>query len=620
MCGFVGYIYKNKHLSDDVFRKMNHSLDHRGPDDEGYFSHSYGEWEIGLAHKRLSILDLSQHGHQPMSFENLIMVYNGEVYNFGEIKKELTEFGYKFESTSDTEVILKSFHKWGRGAVEKFNGMFAIALFDKTKKELLLIRDRIGIKPLYYSFLDNDLIFASELKPLMASPYFEKEIDPYALNLFIHHGYITAPHTIFKNTYKLYPGGILTFRDGNIKIDSYWSIKDKYLAREVDEQSTEVEIVDKLDDLLKKSVEYRMISDVPFGSFLSGGYDSSLVTATMQELSNTPVHTFSIGFETPEHDEAVYAKDVAKYLGTDHTEYYFKAPEFDDVLRDMADYFDEPFADSSLLPSIIVSRLARKDIKVVLTGDGGDELFCGYNVYEGILRYKKFEAVSKILSHLNRFLPLKSMVSAYDKNWLKLLHFTDHQKIINHAFYSFQVYFEGILKNSLVENDNRFMDITKISDNLQEANMLRDMINYLPEDILTKVDRATMSISLEARVPLLDHRIIEFSFNIPHHLKFKNGEKKYILKQLTHKKIPKQLLDRPKRGFTGPIDKWILGNFPEFSNEYFSEKFIVQQDIFEFSKIKSILENCKKTSKFPFKKYLWHLIVFQMWYKKYMVQ
>jgi len=300
--------------------------------------------------------------------------------------------------------------------------MFAIALFDKTKKELLLIRDRIGIKPLYYSYKDGDLIFASELKPIMASPFFQKEIDFYALNLFLDHGYITAPHTIFKNTFKLYPGTILTFCDGDIKLDSYWSIEDKYLASKVDEKLTEKETLDKLDDLLKKSVEYRMISDVPLGSFLSGGYDSSLVTATMQELSNTPIHTFSIGFDSPGYDEAVYAKEIAKYLGTDHTEHYFEAKEFDDVLRDFVNYFDEPFADPSQLPSILVSRLARKDIKVVLTGDGRDELFCGYNIYEWILRYKKIELICRLLNQFNRFLPLESLISSYNKNWVKLLH------------------------------------------------------------------------------------------------------------------------------------------------------------------------------------------------------
>lgn len=618
MCGFVGYIYKNKHLSDDVFRNMNHSIKYRGPDDEGYFSHSFGEQKIGLAHNRLSILDLSHNGKQPMSFENLTMVYNGEIYNYKEIKSELRNLGYEFESTSDTEVILKSFHKWGRQAVEKFNGMFAIALFDKAKQELLLIRDRIGIKPLYYSFKDNDLTFASELKPIMGSPFFQKKINFYALNLFLHQGYITAPHTIFADTFKLCPGTILTFKDGSIKQDTYWSITEKYLAREVDESLTENKAVDQLDELLKKSVEYRMISDVPFGSFLSGGYDSSLVTATMQELSNAPIHTFSIGFDSPGYDEAVYAKEIAQYLGTHHTEHYFDAREFDDVLRDFVNYYDEPFADSSQLPSILVSRLARKNIKVVLTGDGGDELFCGYNRYAGMLRYKKLEPICKILSQLNKIFPLEKLLGFYGKNWIKLVHLTNNEQIINFDFYSYKAIFEGILKNTNLENDKRYQEILSVSDNLQEANMLRDMKNYLPEDILTKVDRATMSASLEARVPLLDHRIIEYSFNIPHHLKFRNGEKKIILKQLAHKKIPKHFLDRPKKGFQVPIGRWIGKTIEEFSNDLFSKKFIFEQDIFDFEKIKYLLKNANSNSKYPFDTYLWHLIVFQLWYKKYM--
>lgn len=617
MCGFVGYIYRNKQLDNDLLRRMNHTLEHRGPDDEGYFSHFYGDRQIGLAHKRLSILDLSQHGHQPMTFENLTMVYNGEVYNYEEIKCELKQFGYKFNSSSDTEVILKSFHKWGKGAVEKFNGMFSIALFDKSRNELLLTRDRIGIKPLYYSYKDGDLVFASELKPIMASPFFKKEIDLYALNLFVQYGYITAPHSIFKSTFKLCPGTILTFRNGNISVDTYWSIQDQYLARTVEESSTEKDILDKLEGLVESSVKYQMISDVPLGSFLSGGYDSSLVTATMQELSNKPINTFSIGFESPGYDEAVHAKEIAKYLGTNHTEHYFGAREFDDVLRNFVNYYDEPFADSSQLPSILVSRLASKKIKVVLTGDGGDELFCGYNVYDGILRYKKLEPICKILNQFNRILPIEFILKSVDKNWVKLLHLTDNQKIINYAFYSYRVFFEGIIKNSFLKIDKRFIDITKISNNLQEANMLRDMINYLPEDILTKVDRATMSTSLEARVPLLDHRIIEFSFNIPHDLKFKNGVKKYILKELTYRKIPKHLLDRPKKGFEVPVDKWIGENFAEISNELFSEKYILEQNIFDFEKIKYLLDISRSKSKFPFSRYLWHLIVFQIWHKKY---
>lgn len=617
MCGIVGFIHKGQKLESGELKRMAHTIRHRGPDDEGYYYHSFGNKQLALAHMRLSILDLSQHGHQPMTFENLTMVYNGEVYNYREIKKELNKYGYVFHSTSDTEVILKSFHQWGMKAVNKFNGMFAIALFDKSKNELFLIRDRIGIKPLHYYFNGENLIFSSELKPIMNSSFFRKEINPYALSLFIHDGYITAPHTIFKNTYKLCPGTILSFRNGTVALNTYWSVKDKYLSRKVDESITEKEAVDQLDDLLKSSIEYRMISDVPIGSFLSGGYDSSLVTATMQELSNTPVNTFSIGFKKSEFNEAPYAKEIARHLRTNHTEYYFTEKDFDGVLRNFINYYDEPFADDSQLPSMIVSHIARKNVKVVLTGDGGDELFCGYSAYDRILKYKKYQYIFIILSQLNRILPLDKLISVYNKNKLQLLQLTDNQRIINCSFFSFKTYFEGVIKNISLENDKRFSEITKISDNIQEANMLRDLINYLPEDILTKVDRATMSASLEARVPLLDHRIIEHSFNIPHYLKFKNNEKKYILKQLTYRKIPKHLLDRPKRGFAAPIDTWITRNLDEFTNELFSKEFILKQDIFKYENIEYLLGNFRAKSKYPFGMYLWHFIVFQMWYRKY---
>lgn len=391
MCGICGYISK-KRISEEDLRIMNDTMYHRGPNDSGLAIYEGMDgYSIGLAHRRLSILDLSPLGHQPMHSANgrISIVFNGEIYNFLELKEELS--GYPYKSSCDTEVIIAAYLRWGIQMVDHIHGMFAIALYDRETQDVYLIRDRIGKKPLYY-WLDHDnLVFASELKPIMKCPGFKGEIRNQIIPRYLLQQYIMAPDTIFKDVYKLEAGSILKFRNGNIKKWKYWDIKEVYARESADQITSYEEAKEGLKQRLRHSVAGRMIADVPLGTFLSGGYDSSLVTAIAQELSDKPVKTFCIGFDVPQYNEAAYAKEVAAHLGTEHTELYISEKEMFDLVSSIPQYYDEPFADNSEIPSMLVSKLAKNDVTVALSGDGGDEFFCGYNVYDNVRQAQMLE-------------------------------------------------------------------------------------------------------------------------------------------------------------------------------------------------------------------------------------
>ena len=619
MCGIAGFCDFTKKSTKKNLTSMTDVIDYRGPDDSGYSFYEESSYHIGLGHRRLSIMDLSKHGHQPMSYNQYEIIYNGEVYNFKEIRETLLLEGYNFGSESDTEVILKAYDKWGVDAVDRFIGMFSIAIYDKKEERITLIRDRIGKKPLYYTLNDRYFLFASELKSFMEYPYFNKEIDTHALNLFLYHGYIIAPYSIFKETYKLEAGRYLEFdlKSRTIDIHTYWSIEEIFKERQIF-HSDENTIIDGLEEVITSAVNYRMISDVPIGSFLSGGYDSTLISALMQQLSTKPIDTFTIGFNEEKFNEAEHAKEVATYLKTNHHELYLPIKDASDLIADIPKYYDEPFADSSQIPTMLVSKLAKEKVTVTLSGDGGDELFCGYSRYDTAKNYQKHKQISRLYRTVNKILPLDRLALNLNPKLIKLNYLNSDDNIINHKYLLATYYLKGLVKESPYQIDKRYFNILKLSDNIQEKYMLQDMVTYLPENILTKVDRASMAYSLESRTPILDHRVIEYSMRVPHRLKYKNGDKKYLLKSLTHRYVPKKIMDRPKQGFGVPIHEWLHNDMSYMIEQYFNQEYIQQQALFDYEKLSVILRGFQERDIF-FENIVWNLIVFQLWYNEYML-
>lgn len=619
MCGICGFIHKKKENEQTLY-DMNQSIDYRGPNDEGYFLKDIeSEYQLGLAHKRLSILDLSPLGHQPM-FDNdntIGIVFNGEIYNFQSIKQDLIKLGYSFKSNCDTEVIIYSYKEWGIDCVKKFNGMFAIAIYDRNENSLYLIRDRIGVKPLYYYYNGGDLVFASELKPIMKYPYFKKNIDLEALNLYLYHQYITAPYTIFENTHKLRPGYYLKFTNGNIEETKYWSIEEKYLQSSINEGYREEDYVNKLEKLLMDSVKIRMISDVPIGAFLSGGIDSSTVVALMQKQSSRPIKTFTIGFEEEKYNEANEAKKIAEYLNTNHNELYVPMEKTKEMLLQIPKYYDEPFADNSQIPTMLVSRLAKEQVTVSLSGDGGDELFCGYNTYDADMNFQKYKRISKIISALYDPFESKFKNDNINRKILKLFTFRNDDEIINSDYICSKLYLDGLVKLPY-KISNKYYKSIDFTEEIKEKHMMQDISTYLPDDILTKVDRATMSVSLEGRNPILDYRVVEFALKCPLNLKYKDGVKKYILKEVLYKHVPHELVDGPKKGFAIPVYEWLHTDLNCYIEKYLNKNYIAKQGIFNVEKLEQLKAKFYSANDIYFDRLIWSILVFQLWYEEYM--
>ena len=598
---------------------MVNTIDYRGPDDEGYFFSDFNDFQVGMGFRRLAIIDLSKGGHQPMLYRNLVVTLNGEIYNFREIREELQSYNYSFDSSSDTEVVIKAFHLWGIKMVERFIGMFAIAIYNKETHELYLVRDRVGIKPLYYYSMGRDLVYASELKPILAYPYFSKTLNFKSLSAYLYHGYITGPDSIFTNVFKLEPGSYLKLADGKPEITKYWDLTELYKKNQTEKIISEEECLSQLDQLLMSSVGYRMISDVPIGSFLSGGIDSSLTTAVMQKLSDKPVSTFTIGFEDERYNEAKDAKAISGYLGTKHHELILPVEKAKELIQELPQFFDEPFGDSSALPTILVSRLAKNNATVVLSGDGGDELFCGYNNYEFARKMNKFMAVGKVLSIFPERMDLAKILFGINRRYGRYPYLNNNINIINVNYILSKYLLAGIFLDKQYTLDKKYFNLANLSDEIQELYMLNDMVTYLPDDILTKVDRASMSISLEARVPILDHRIVEFSFKVPHNLKNNNGIQKYLLKTLAYKYIPKALLDRPKQGFAVPVFRWMKSELHYLIDMYLSDDYLIKQQIFNPVSVRKLLHQFNSSeNSTPMGNYIWNILMFQLWYEKYM--
>ena len=627
---------------------MNDTMYHRGPDDSGVeiYDGSNG-YSIGFAQRRLSIMDLSPLGHQPMHSENgrISVVYNGEIYNYRELKEELSD--YEFKSTCDTEAIIAAYLKWGIDMVDHIHGMFAIALYDRETSDIYLIRDRIGKKPLFYWFDGENLVFASELKPIMKCPGFKPEIRKQVISRYLLQQYITAPDTIFTDVYKLEAGSYIKFSEGKITKKKYWDIKEVYKEMSKNPVRSYAEAKEGLKERLKKSVASRMIADVPLGTFLSGGYDSSLITAIAQEHSDRPVKTFCIGFDVPRYNEAEYAKEIAKHLGTDHTELYISEKEMFELVSSIPQYYDEPFADNSEIPSMLVSKLAKQDVTVALSGDGGDEFFCGYNIYDNVRTAQLLDIPGAMVHSLSGIkggdgtlldkMPFRVKVVANNRDpetktqlvsegYIRASHafITGNEEMdvpISAAQYLSTDY--NLESNSLpvlypVESLYGVKDF-------QIRRMLLDMDTYLPEDILVKMDRASMKYSLEARCPIMDTDVMEYSFRIPHRFKYHKGDKKHILKDIAYDYIPKELLERPKTGFGVPMDEWLRGPLREQLLDYSSTSFLRKQDIFDVDYVsKFINDYVVKGDGGPatganYSKIAWSFYIFQQWYNFHMI-
>jgi asparagine synthase (glutamine-hydrolysing) len=627
MCGIVGFISKVKQLK--ILNNMLEIQSHRGPDDKGmYFD---GKTGVHLGHNRLSILDLSHAGHQPMitNCGNYVIVYNGEVYNFREIKKELIKKGYKFNSYSDTEVILYSLIEWGIEALHKFIGMFAITFYDKKNQKLFLIRDRAGVKPLYYYF-DEIFMFSSEIKSFHKHPKFKKEINYEILSYYFRLGYIPAPFSIFKNCFKLEAGHYLEFdiKNNTFEIKKYWEVEEFYKKEKLD--LSENEILKELESILDSAINYRVIADVPVGVFLSGGYDSSFVSAILSK--NKKINTFTIGFDDKKYNEAKHAKEIAKYLNTNHTEYYMKKEDVFELIDDLPFLYDEPFGDSSALPTILISKLAKQQIKVVLSADGGDEIFFGYSKYKFLYSIFPFFTNSfkkrllqmglsllneDYVEKMNLMLPKNSRQTNIKEKFLKFKRAINSENIYEMFLNSSSYLSENEVKQYLKMYDKKVFN--KFYDNdldFFDYMMMIDYKTFMVDDVLVKVDRATMGVSIEGREPLLDHRIVEFVARIPKGIKYKNNQNKYLLRQILYKYIPKNLVDKPKSGFQIPLNEWLKSDLRYLIDKYINSR-TLDRSIFN---VEDIL-NLKKeflTEKNNYHSFLWFIIMYEMWREKWL--
>lgn len=631
MCGIAGFCDFNMASKKSDLVAMTDVLHHRGPNDSGYEMFKCTGAQIGLGHRRLSILDLTSHGHQPMIYENLVMVYNGEIYNFESIKIELQGFGYQFQSDSDSEVVLKAFHKWGVKSVDKFNGMFAFVILDNINNKLFFLRDRTGVKPLYYYKLDDLFLFSSELKSFHHHPGFLKKIDPNSLRLYLKFGYIPEPYCIFKNTYKLKSGTYLEIdlKNGVAVENTYWSVIDYYNKPKLN--ISEDEAVDELEILFKSSFDYRMIADVKVGVFLSGGYDSSLLAAILQSNRTEKLNTFTIGFKEKGYDEAPDAKTIASYLGTNHTEYYCTQKDALEILPRLCEIYDEPFGDSSAIPTCLISELARKKVGVTLSADGGDEIFAGYDKYFIAMNYHNFfelipakvrTALSSGLKKINpRYLPFINKKYNFSTRYEKIINILDSGSIVQ-SMSSVSKYFTDkecsmFLKDYGVDRVTNFDLSFKNGETDLDKMLAIDYKTYLVDDILVKIDRASMSCGLEGREPLLDYRIIEFVAQLPDSFKYNGNNRKSLLKQVAHRYLPKDMMDRPKKGFSVPLTDWFKDELREYFMVYLDPDRIEKEGFFEAEEVVKLRDSYLMGNKENVQK-LWFLLMFGMWYERWM--
>lgn len=616
MCGIFGVFGNDETQLVDVrvLRHMGEVLAHRGPDGGGL----YTDGALGIGMRRLSIIDL-QTGDQPMSNEDgsVWVVFNGEIYNYQELTTALMARGHRFATASDTEVLAHLYEERGERCVDQLRGMFAFAIWDRTAQTLLIARDRLGVKPVYYSTHGGRLVFGSELKALLADPEVPRDIDLQGLTAYLRYGYIADPLTILKGIRKLPPGHLLVARSGRIEVKPYWDVLPFFLAERRPRSTAEYK--DELAELLREAVRLRLVSDVPIGAFLSGGIDSSMVVALMTRTLDRPVRTFSIGFEEEAFNELPYAREVARHLGTDHHELVL-GPTSVDILNKIVWHFDEPFGDPSALPTFFVSKLARESVKVVLSGDGGDELFGGYDLY---LQHLSRGYADRIPSFVKRWVlpPIRRLLphGAPGKRLLYNLSLPPVERYLDSISYFAPRLLRRLLNQDVINSLDGDADtdyVTRIS-GLDGVGMLSqmqamDFKAYLPGDILVKVDRMSMAHSLEAREPLLDHKLVEYAACLPANLKVCEGISKYLFKQIARDYLPAQIVDRKKRGFGIPLQKWFKEQLPAFFLDILLDSKTQQRGYFERKELAMFLDRQLGASQ-PMQ--LWILAMLELWHR-----
>jgi asparagine synthase (glutamine-hydrolysing) len=634
MCGIAGFSDRSGRSSEDILAKMCDQLVHRGPDGNGNFFFEDQNIQTGLSHRRLSIIDLSDLGAQPMKRGNLVITFNGEIYNYREIRSALEKLGHSFSSQSDTEVILCAYRQWGVDCLKHFTGMFAFAIFNTDNGELFCARDRAGVKPFYYYWHNRLFLFASELKSFHKHPAFIKEIDPAALAAYMQFGNVPGQHCIFKYCSKISPGHYLLLKkNSEPELHRYWNVYDSYNQPKLDISFNEA--LEHTEKVIAEAAEYRMVSDVPVGIFLSGGYDSTCLTALLQKNRSEKLKTYTIGVPDIGLDEAPYAKTIAARLGTEHYEYYCTEKDALETVPLLPHFYDEPFADQSAIPTTLVSRIARKDVKVALSADGGDEIFAGYNRYAYLMKQGKLLRQSPaFLRHaalmiMNGISP--DRIPYFRKQYNFHYRYEKYKLLLRdpspkNLMFRLSKQFGDDELASMFAQKPAELDTAYLSDELKSEffsplayMMAIDYQTYLPDDILQKVDRASMSQSLEAREPFLDHHLIEWAARLPDDFKYRKHIKKYILREIVHKYVPKELMDRPKMGFAIPIGSWLANELKEQVRYYLDENRVKQQGLLNHrftAKIVSQFFSGKKelTTK------LWYLLMHQMWYEKWMTR
>jgi asparagine synthase (glutamine-hydrolysing) len=622
MCGITGFADWNKYSDETILQTMTNSLQHRGPDSWGLKFFKEDSYVVGLGHSRLAIIDLSTAGHQPMNYKMLWITFNGEIYNYIEIKKELQSLGHNFISHTDTEVVLHAYEEWNDGCLKKFIGMFSFVIYDADNSVLFCARDRAGVKPFFYNDENNRFIFGSELKALVANPYFKKELDYDSVTDFIRLGHVPAPHTIYKNCNKLPAGHFLKIDliKKQKTIQAYWQAE-KFYTQEILDISF-FEAKQKTEELLSSACKYRMISDVPVGVFLSGGFDSTCITALLQKESPSQIKTFTIGVENITLNEAPFAKKIAKHLNTEHHELYCSNKDALLLMKEIPFYFDEPFGDQSAIPTMLVSKFARNHVKVAISADGGDELFAGYNKYLYYSRYKnRQEKLPQILSKALGF-ALSPAVKISDSVRLKkslslLKNFSpeNYYALTKQELWNSEL--TRLFKHKTSERNHKNISLKEVNDHWLNYMLVNDYKTYLCDDILQKVDRSSMAFGLEAREPLLDHRLLEWTAVLPEYFKLNKEKTKYILREITHQYVPKKLLDRPKMGFAFPIAKLLRENFQKELEHYFGRERLIAQEIFNQGEVakhlKIFLDGENKNILT-----IWNMLMFQMWHEQWM--
>ena len=632
MCGIYGYLSSKRSIDPRILRSMGDTLRHRGPDDEGEMIGEDGDLCVGFGHQRLSIIDLSPAGRQPMSNEDgsIWITYNGEIYNFRALREELERKGHRFKSSSDTEVVIHLYEELGIRCLEKMNGMFAFALWDRHKKTLILARDRIGKKPLHYALSNEGIVFASELKALLTHPSVSREIDLQSLNRYLTYEYVPAPDSIFKSIKKLEPGHYLLYRQGATEMVQYWDIP---LTDNPMGYKTETEYVEDLRERLANAVKSRLVADVPVGLFLSGGVDSSLIAALAMR-ANPKLECFSIGFDEPSFDESRYAREVARALNAQHQLMIFSTREMLDTVHSLPDILDEPLADASILPTYLLSKFASQKVKVALSGDGGDELFAGYPTYQAHKLITYYDSLPAFLKSALRAMASHLPVSHNNiSTEFKIKQFLKGAGVASEIrFFIWMGAFTDAEKKGLLSDEvkselrshNTYEDIfnyiskSKLTKDMERILYL-SMKLYLQDDLLVKVDRTSMANSLEVRCPLLDYEFIEFACSLPMFYKLNGLKTKYLFKKAAMGLLPASIINRPKKGFGIPISRWLCGELKDLMMNHLNQQTIERQGLFDWPYISGLMD-AHLSRRADHRKLLWPLIVFQIWYARFVAR